>query len=884
MVLFSCSTRKNTFTSRVYHNLTARYNVYFNGKEAYKAGVKTIATSHKDNFSNIIPMYSYSDKTACTSAAGNMQRAIDKSQLLIKRHSITAKPKMHGQELLDKQKQFYAKRDFCNWVDDAYLLIGKSYLMKHDYFNANKNLEIVANEFKNAGLRIPARLWLARSKTEEGLTDDAIEILDKLTEDPKFPIEYKPEVLALYANAYIKAENYGEAILKLEEAIPQTKPKSLRLRFTYILAQLYQITNDNSKAQQLFTQLLKMGLSNEMAFNAKINLATSFESGNSNDVKKMLKKLLRDVKYKDFRDQIYFAYANISMKEGQNDLALEQYKQSIVCNVSNKYQKSMSYLAIGNIYYDKKQYIDAQPYYDSCVTLLDETTRNYQAIVTKSKNLNDLAKYYNIVTTEDSLQRMAKMSPSERNSLIDKAIKTLLDKEEAERRIENEAAQNPTMLNNPIGANDASASTKWYFYNPSVVALGKMDFVKQWGSRKLEDNWRRKNKAIVAQNEESEESETTDSTGAPKKQKLSNKSRDFYMQNVPVTDSAMLVSNTKVENALFATGTVFMNKIEDYSEAIKTFENFDVRFPNSAQLVMSYYNLYTLYNLLGNKTKADYYKDLITNKFASTKYAQAITNPNFFRDSKARESKIETIFKRAYKAYFQENYSDLNSAVAEVQKDYPDCGSMPKFEMLQAMSRGRMATTAVMIDELNKFIDKYPKDDASDLAKKIIAYLNDKKQEGNDPNAPISKLMKDSTSVAALEKSAEKKKEELPLYTYQDGVAHYFIISADADAVQISRIKFNLINYNLEYFSNFPFEVTEKTLGKRYNIVVVKPFTDNRQALSYYDLTTISDEIFEGVDKSKTEQFVISEQNLNVLMRDYQLEKYVEFFYQNYIK
>ena len=883
--LFSCSTKKNMFTSRAYHNLTARYNVYFNAKEALKAGELSIESAHKDNYSNILPMFLYSDKAACASASGSLQRAIDKSNKLIKTHSITAKPRFKNKDLSPEQKQFYNKRDFCDWVDDAYFLMGKAYLMKHDYFTSNKNFETVANEFKNAGLRIKARLWQARCKTEEGQTDDAIEILDKLAEDPKFPDENKQEMAAVYANAYIKAQNYREAILRLEEAIVLTKKKSTRNRYNYILAQLYQLTNDNTKAQELYTNLLKNGLTYEMAFNAKINLATSFQSGSSDEIKKMLNKMLRDSKNKEYKDQIYFALANIYFREGDVDKALETYKLSLSSNVSNKYQKSMSFLAIGNIYYDRKQYINAQPYYDSCVSLIDESVRGYQALVTKSKNLNELAKSYTIVVTQDSLQRMAKMSPNERNNVIDKAIKAINDKELEEQRLQLEASRYAS-LSQPLTSADDQNAGKWYFYNPTMVTSGKIEFIKLWGTRKLEDDWRRKNKAAVVMSPDDDESaSTTDSTGAPKKPKLSNKTREFYMQDVPLTDSALKVSEDKVEIAMFNVGSVFMNKIEDYQQGIETFEAFVKRFPESEMIVTAYYNLYTMYRELANQPKADYYKTLITSKYPSSKYAQAIANPNFFRDIKARDSKIESIFKKAYKAYFQENFTEVIADVAEAEKDFPDCETMPKFQFLKAMSVGRMSTASQLQEELTGFIEKYPKNESAELAKRIIDFINEQKQNGINANAPLASLMKDTLSVSTAQVTEEqKKKEEKPLFTYQENVPHYYVIAAEVESVKSSRIKFNAINYNLEYFSNFPFEITEKTLGKKYNIVVIKPFSDNHQALSYYDLTTISDELFEGVDKSKTEQFIISEANFEILQKEYQLDKYLEFFYQNYIK
>jgi TolA-binding protein len=542
-------------------------------------------------------------------------------------------------------------------------------------------------------------------------------------------------------------------------------------------------------------------------------------------------------------------------------------------------------LAIGNIQYDRKQFIKAQPYYDSCVSIIDESTRGYQALVTKSKNLNELAKNYTIVVTQDSLQHMAKMTPNERNTVIDKAIKTVIAKEEEEQRLQLEASKYAALVQ-PLGGGDNANANKFYFYNPSAVSLGKIDFVKQWGSRKVEDDWRRKNKAVTMGNSDDADNDATDSAGVAKKPKLSNKTREYYMQDVPLTDSAIKVSEGKVEIALYNVGSVFMNKIVDYPQGIEYLEKFAKRFPESDMIVTAYYNLYTMYHEQGNQPKADYYKDLITTKYPTSKYAQAIINPNFFRDIKARESKIESIFKKAYKAYFQEDFKAVLETVAEAEKDFPDCETMPKFQFLKAMSNGRLSTANQMLAELTDFISKYPKTESADLAKRIINYINEQKQSGINTNVPLAQLMKDSSSVttASTANKVEQKKEEKPLYSYQEGVAHLFIIVGDAESVKISRIKFNTINYNLEYFSNFPFEVSEKTLGKKYNIVVIKPFTDNKQAMSYYDLTTISDELFDGVDKSKTEQFIISVPNFEILQKEYQLDKYLEFFYENYIK
>lgn len=878
----SCSTKKNTLSRRLYHNLTARYNVYFNGKEAYKAGVLVVQDKHKDNFTDIIPMYLSSDKEACAGASSNMDRAIEKSSKLIKKHSITARPKQQKNvQLNEQQKEFYAKKDYCNWVDDAYLLMGKAHLYKHDYFSSQKNFSYVMNEFKTAGLRVPAAIWLARAKAEEGMHDDAEEVLDKIIDEQNFPSKYKADHAAAYANTLIKARKYKEAIPRLEEAINLTKNKKTKVRYSFILAQLYQKTNNHEKSLDLFAQTIKMGAPYDMEFNAKINLATSYEKGNSQQIKKMLGKLLKDEKNNDFQDQIYFALANIAYKEGDVDKALDLYKKSVEKSVSNKYQKAMSFLAIGEIYYDKKKYIVAQPYYDSCVTTLSEDYPDFATLSTKSKNLNELADNHKIVLLEDSLLRMSKMSPQERNAIIDERIKAIAEQEAAQQRAEQEAAIAAALAGPVIKASDATA-TSWYFYNPTSVRQGKAEFVKAWGTRKLEDDWRRKNKAVVENNEA--DTSSIDDSLKTKKTVLTNKSRDFYLQDLPSSDSAANASAQRMELAFYNMGTIFMNKISDNGEAITTFEEFAKRFPKSEYLVMVYYYLFMLHTEAGNTSKADIYKGLVINNYPSSKFAQAIVNPNFARDFKARESKIEANFRKAYKAYFQGNFDEVILVANDIDRDYPESQNLPKFKFLKALSEGRKSSTTEFRKSLESFMASFPKDDASIIAKRIIDFIDLQKVSGADMNSPISSLLKDSLSPEQQALALEAKKLEVPIYFFKDSATHYYVIAAKADIVSTSRIKFNLINYNLEYFSNFNFDIQEKGLNKHYNLVILKPLSDSRQAQNYFDLTTISEEIFEGIDKASTEQFIISESNFNALLKDTQLERYTEFFYFNHIK
>ena len=116
LVIISCSTKKKNFISRGYHKTTAKYNGYFNGKESLKAGIKKLEENHKDDFSQIIPVFKTGDLAKNQTIHPYMNKAIEKGSIVIQRHSI----KIKG-------------REYCKWIDDKYLMVGKAYFYKGDF-------------------------------------------------------------------------------------------------------------------------------------------------------------------------------------------------------------------------------------------------------------------------------------------------------------------------------------------------------------------------------------------------------------------------------------------------------------------------------------------------------------------------------------------------------------------------------------------------------------------------------------------------------------------------------------------------------------------------------------------------------------------------------
>jgi tetratricopeptide (TPR) repeat protein len=142
------------------------------------------------------------------------------------------------------------------------------------------------------------------------------------------------------------------------------------------------------------------------------------QAGNSKAIKKQLNRMLGDFKNSEFRDQIYYALAEIADKENDSPLAISYLNKSIRESVSNKTQKALSYLKRADIYFAATNYKAAEMNYDSAIAILPKDYPNYFLIEGKKKSLTELVLNLNIISVEDSLQRLASMTEANRNTTI----------------------------------------------------------------------------------------------------------------------------------------------------------------------------------------------------------------------------------------------------------------------------------------------------------------------------------------------------------------------------------------------------------------------------------------------------------------------------------
>lgn len=880
----SCSTKKNRWINRTYHNVTSKYNIFFNGNEALKSGVNKIVAAHQDNYTLILPVFQYSDESAAQSGAASMEKAIKKASKVIKKHSITEKPKRKSGKLTQKQKDFYARKEYCNWIDDSYLMMGKANFYSRNFFEADNSFNYVISRFSDPRIKYEAYLWLARSYSEQKRYSESIEILERLDGDRKFPRKLKKELATIFADSYLKQNRYNEAIPWLRKAIDQKGKKRVKARYKFILAQIYQSFGKNANASNLYKEVIKMNPPYEMAFRAKINRATSYDvsAGGGNEIKRQLNKMLKDDKNIDYQDQIYYALANVYYAEKNEQEAIKDYKLSVKVSTSNTDQQALSYLAIADIYFAKPNYKYAQAYYDSCVNILDQKFPKYEEIKLKAENLSLLVENINIIEREDSLQMVAGLSEKKRNSFIDNLIKKVIEEEQRQKELEAEAQRNSMLFDQNIRENNSrNIGGKWYFYNPTAMGFGASEFRKKWGTRKLEDNWRRKNKSVIMNSNEDDIDDENDTL----KKISDNKTREFYLANLPLTDSLINVSNKKIEEAIYKVSEYYKTKLNDYPQSIKSFEELIKRFPNTKYLLLSYYNLYQQNMLIENKPRADYYKNLIINNYPESKYAKSLSDPNYIKKVESENKKNYVFYTTAYSNFEQNNYFESLHNLEKVDTNNLTDDLGPQVLLLKALSYGGIRDISNYRKELKKVIKEYPKSDAKITASKILARLN-----SPDFVLPDTTLLVENTNIIKNEtpKDTIKKVDTIPenkdLYTFDENAKHYYFIIVNSNTNDVNRLKFNIINYNIDKFPMFDFEVKAQKINKSLTAITVQSLDNLSQARKYYKAINRKNRVIDNIEKTDFKQFVISKDNYNNFIKNLDIKKYEEFYLKNYSK
>ncbi len=869
LATISCSVEKNTAATRSFHNLTSHYNIYFNASESYQQGVIQARESFEDDFTTILPLFLYEDKSIQQSLSSQMKRAIDKCTKVITFHSIKVKPEVKKGRQTEKDKAFYEKTEYNKWVDDCYILIGKSYMYSGKFFMAAESFNHVIKNFPEEESYYLALAWLLRAYNVIDENKRAEEVFVHLKELDEFPKKYLEQLYTSLADYHLRRKEYNRAAENLEKALETRPKKELRIRYRYILAQLYSKAGNGDASIRNYRRVVRMNPPYVMSFNAKVSMAEAFQSGDSEsgEIIKLLNRMLKDSKNDEFRDQILFALGNIYMEKGERDRAIEYYHMSVRASVRNNYQKGQTSLTLAEIYYNEPMYSTSAAYYDTAVNMLSEDYPNYDALKSRSASLNDLVKNINIYEMQDSVQVLAQMTEEELLAVIDRIIDEVRKEEQEARILEQEAMQDLQL--GRMGFMDGQGGDgrgtqqggKWYFYNLNAKSFGQPEFRMKWGDRKLEDNWRRSNRQSV--NElPGEGMEEGLLAGGEEPVAIDNKSREFYLRDIPLTDSAMAQSHRMLEGALYKMAMIYRDELLDYQLAIDALEELVSRYPDGAYTMASYYYLHSLYNNVQQPAKANHYKDLLAGKYPDSHMTKLLTNPEYLRELEKEEQKVEIFYEALYAAYRSERYAEVVMMADRGLDLYGDRhGLAARMAYLRALSIGALHGKEEMKTVLDSIVTRYSGTDIAEEAQEIIDYLY--------VTFPVFK-------------EADQEREAVQLYTYNPEADHRFVLAV-RKSENLNLINFNLLNFNLDYFNAYDLKIEMIQQHTDYNLIFVTGFS-GFEGVSRYAASVREkiDEVMDGIPGETYEIVLISEENYKTLLQTKEFVPYLLFYRQNY--
>jgi tetratricopeptide (TPR) repeat protein len=862
---------KNTSLTRNFHNLTAHYNVYFNGEESFKKGIEKAQSSVMMDYNHTLPIFLYEDETVHSTVKGDMKTAIDKATKVITYHSITAKPKVKEGNQSPKDKAFYEQNEFNKWVDDSYLLMGRAYMYQGEFFLAAETFKHILVTFPKKDIRFLGMIWLARAYIMIDETREAERIISTLADESKLPEDYMEAFHTTQAQLRVKQDEPSGAAESLELALGYKGiDKEDKIRYTYIQAQLYEETGMNELALEKYKRVTKFNPTYEMAFNARVNMAEVFEAGStsSEDLKKLLNKMLKDSKNREYKDQIYFALGNIAMEEDDREKAIEYYQLSVSTSIQNQYQKGFSSLTLAEMFYEEPDYLLSAAYYDSAVTFLDREYPGYAGLSSLSASLSGLVYNVTVYELEDSLQTLAAMPEEAMLVVIDAIIQRVREEEEAARLAEQQAMQdmafNQTMVgnNNQAGGQGGQQGGQWYFYNMNAKGFGQPEFRMKWGERKLEDNWRRKNKQVLSDlpGTGGEGDSINGEGGIPI---FDNKSREYYLASIPLNDSSMEQSDKRLEEALFNMGVIYKDKLLDYEESITSFTALVQRYPDSRFGPSTHYYLYQLYNSIQDPGQANYYASQLSSLYPQSHFAMLLNNPNYLKELEEEEMKVVRFYEGVYSLYQEKNHTGVIAAADSGIAMYEGDPLIPKFKYIKALSVGSLIGKEEMKVELDSLIAQHPLTEESVQAQEIVDYMY----------VEFPDIME-----------ADQAQEAEVIYALPDSQAeHYFLIALHSSE-NVNQVNFDLLNYNLDNFNQYDLTIDRVGLTDSYNMLAVKTFINSEGADRYRKVIEANKaEIFGEISESKYRMMVISLENFGVLSSVKEFNPYYLFYQKHYL-
>ena len=906
MLMAGCSMHKNTSTNRFWQSFTAKYNTYYNGSQAYIDGTQEKEKGNKDNYTEMLPLFPVGNKNSRALGKGNFDRTIEKMEKTIKQHSIKAKPEWKkSRRKTAKDKEWLGRREYNPFLWKAWLMMGQAQYQKGEFEEAAATFSYMSRLYltqpQQNGI---ARAWLARCYAELDWLYDAEDVIRNMSRDS---IHYKAQNDwdAALASYYLKSGEFEKAVPYLRKTIRHEHHRIQKAREWFLMGQVQSTMGNREEAYKAYQKVIRQNPPYELEFNARIAQTEVMAKGNYKKMINRLKRMARSDNNKDYLDQVYYAIGNIYLMQNDTARAIGAYEKGNEKATRSGIEKGVLLLKLGDLYWIKEKYNDAQRCYGEAIGLLDKERKDYEELSKRSKILDELVPHTDAIYLQDSLQELANMPEKERLAAIDRVIEALKKKEKEERDKALEAeVEKAQQKQGAVGNRNQKPTTntqqptakdgQWYFYNQMTVNQGKQTFQKQWGKRENADDWQRANKTVVGNLNMEESAEPTDSLEQAMENpdadatvlsdsiaentaiddSLANDphNREYYLAQIPFTDEQKTASNAIIMDGLYNSGVIFKDKLENFGLAKKQLERLTIQYPEYEQMDKAWYHLFLLYSRMGDTQQAENCLTLMKDNFPESELTILLTNPYFEENARFGEHLEDSIYGVTYEA-FKEDRHEVISANAKLSAErFPLGENRPKFIFINGLSMLNQGDAKGCISELKTVVEKYPKSEVSEMAGMIIKGI----QEGRSlsggsfdiddfwSHRDIT-LAQDSTSRDTL--SADRN------------VPFLFILIYQPDSVNENQLLFEMARFNFSNFlvRNFDLEVEHH---QGFSRMIIRGFMSFDEAQQYARQLWKSEKISAMLRHCRN--LIISEHNLTLIGTRYSYKDYDEYYQKTF--
>ncbi len=712
LFIASCSTKKDAFLNRSYHAVATKYNVLYNGKIALQMGLQELNENYTDNFWERLPIEPL--KVQVLGLPG-MQKDSDNSPIEFERAEEKAV------KAVQKHSMLIARQERNKQIDDAYLLLGKARYYSKRFVPALEAFNFVLLNYPNANLLDETKIWQAKTLVRLQNEEQAIENLNYLLKDKLITKNTKENAHTAIAMAYIKMDSLQQVVNHLNKASLTNYNTEQTARNLFILGQIYREKNKIDSSNIAFQKVIDFKKAPQK-YKIYAHLEKAKNVTNKEEALAVTKTLNKLIKNRDNRPYLDVLYYQVGIIEKENDInkAITYFKKSIQHSKEINFQKELSYEAVGNLYFDKTEFLIAGAYYDSILQITkNENTKRIRRLKRQRNNLEEVIFYENVSKTTDSILSLVAMSKEEQTAFFTVYIEKLKEKEKQQQQ---QQINTGTGFYNPKTTNNEASNNKgkWYFYNIQTVGFGKQEFQRIWGNRPLEDNWRLSDKTSI--NITNKNTLATQNTiQIPESEKYNT---NFYLDKIPTNKTKIdsIISNRN--NAYFKLGILYKEQFKELDLAIKKLEKLRTFNPAENILLPAKYHLYKIYSSQNNTKASALKKDIITN-YANSKYAQIIINPTKLIEEKDTNSS-EEVYVAIFYEYKEENFeSVIEKSIIAIQK-YEGQAIVPKFELLKAHAIGKRDGLLAFKKALDFVAINYPNTEEGKKALEIVETIKTK--------------------------------------------------------------------------------------------------------------------------------------------------------------